>query len=175
MNPDDLKGEGVAEKCIGAVYEMYVKGQNTKSALELWNEALDSLQEEEENEVPVKTVMKIKKPMGKPLTEVFKAQDEKDALQTQVKAKILKHRETGALMVRCIDDIGAQGTLTVGKVYEAKPSFQGESELYELTGDDGVTNGFYKMRFEVVKEEKQEQNQITEVVYEKVDWTDEQW
>jgi hypothetical protein len=66
-------------------------------------------------------------------------------------AKKAKSKWADFLLVRCIDDIGMNGRLTIGKTYEAKPFYQGEPELYELTGDDGKTDGFYRLRFERVE------------------------
>ena len=84
MNPDDLTGEDVAERCLKTAFELYAQGKITKPALELWTGPLDALQDDEEDEVRVKTVKKTETPMGKLLIDAimkYKEKDEEDALQ----------------------------------------------------------------------------------------------
>ena len=58
------------------------------------------------------------------------------------------------MKVKCIDNKGVEGFLTVGEIYSAsESSIAPDRNMYDLIDDDGSLNVFDKDKFEVLEDE----------------------
>jgi len=77
---------------------------------------------------------------------------------SQARFQVIKNKEKEeekTIKVRCINNINFQSSLTFGKIYNV---WENHSNSYRFINDKGEEGSCYKSRFEVVENEKQEEN-----------------